>query len=273
MPCSRLMMMIHMGILNRAGSQFYDDEPRLELTLLPTLHWLCLHITLQPLQRRREGLTFKYYCNSSRRATKTNTKGCSKNAVISLVTCVHLCLKCPLLPASSVKTNRGRGVASTEWPSKRRGKGKIGRWWSDEKDGWMEWDRAEVTSAKRLADDWREIVREGYRGIKHEPTVAAVWKPLKVNFSSSASCQYPCDQNLCRPTICFPFTLCRCTPLSWLPSSGTGHASGHYQELISEYGCVCGVGWHASLYKKKKFPTYYLDNEKIFLGLLLKMHH
>lgn len=38
----------------------------------------------------------------------------------------------------------------------------------------MEWDRAQATSAKRLTDDWREIVREDYRGIKHEPTVAAV---------------------------------------------------------------------------------------------------
>lgn len=36
--------------------------------------------------------------------------------------------------------------------------------------------------------------------------------PLKVNFPSSASCQYPCDQNLCRPAICFPFTLHCCMP-------------------------------------------------------------
>lgn len=36
--------------------------------------------------------------------------------------------------------------------------------------------------------------------------------PLKVNFPSSASCQYPCDQNLCRPAICFPFTLHCYTP-------------------------------------------------------------
>lgn len=52
-PC-RMIMLIHMGILYGAGSQFSDDKPRLELTQPPTPYWHCLHITLQLLQEWRE---------------------------------------------------------------------------------------------------------------------------------------------------------------------------------------------------------------------------
>lgn len=38
----------------------------------------------------------------------------------------------------------------------------------------MERDRPDMTLVKRLTGDWRVIVKESWRGIQREPTVAAV---------------------------------------------------------------------------------------------------
>jgi len=194
-PCSRLMMMIQMGILNRAGSQFNEDKPRWKQTMLPTLHWFCVHITLELLQRQRKGLTFSFYCNGNEsweiqqnRLLKALVYRCDHTLFVFEVQIIisHHCenIFIEWFSSTYVIKDRGRQMML------------------------IKRDKVRQSSAKVLTGKMKEVVKEGQRATQSEPTVAAVYKPLKVNFYSSPSCQYPGDQNLCRPAICFRSTLC-----------------------------------------------------------------
>lgn len=147
MPCSGLMMMIHMGLLSRAGPQFNHDEPRLELTRLPTLHWLCLHVTLQLLQNPKESSTFKSNHRAEGRKLRQRwrlIKGCSD---------LPVCFSTgPYYQPAQWKQMEGGGPY-TEWPNKTRGR----------KTRTAEWDQA---AAMLVA--WR-LKRDSERGLRLNP--------------------------------------------------------------------------------------------------------
>lgn len=133
-------------------------------------------------------------------------------------------------------------------------------------------ERAKTTSGrkkkkKRLTGETTKIAKgEERRESSTGQQLPQCKNPLKVNFPSSASCQYPCDLNLCRPAICFPFPPSLCTPRSLLASSASGHASGHFKELI--YEC----GWRSKrLLAFNLEASFALIERGYFFGLLLQV--
>lgn len=183
------------------------------------------------------GMSLTFRCHSNKSGTARVTEECSYPPDCLIVW--------PLSPAT-VRGNlqHHREIVKQEaggWGGVwRGGRGAHTETWNGS-EGSQQASRAK----EMLTDDWGEIGEGGWEK-------NAAWanscrslgkrkkkkkKPLKVNFPGSASCQYPCDQNLCRPAICFPFTL-QC----WTAPPGPDLQQSASPGTNPQCGCMETVG-------------------------------
>lgn len=235
-------MLIHIGILYGAGSQFSDDKPRLELTWPPTLHWHCLHITLQLLQEWREWVwpLDTAPTTQGRRLGQTQ-KAVGGTQLSAWLQCVCLCLKCPLSSPSLVK-NEWRQEGDLQHSKTRKGKKK----WEITRDE-IGVRLGTGNLGEKNVDWW--LGRDTKRGLQRNPAWANSCCSVKTLWRLISPAQHLANIPVIRtsagqPSVSPSLSTAACLLQDWTCIRAL------WGVLISEYGCLEGRGGKVFFFPK-----------------------